>query len=120
MAAVKIATWVFVFLVGAIAVYLAWNNRGSEKVATNFPTALAVSAVGALLTLLFSLHAEDKRAEFPVEYVIDTQTRRPFQCEFFPECTQYTDAGALTVFPAWLAWMSTDKSSANVTGLVGG
>ena len=101
MNAVRIGAVVFGAVVGMVAGWLAWQNRESETVATNFPTFLAISAVGALLTLAFSLHGEEKAISFPVEYVIDLKTDRPLSCEAFPECTQYTDAGALTPFPGW-------------------
>lgn len=98
---VKIGAWAFAIVVGLLTGYLAYLNRGSEKVAANLPTALAVSAVGALLTLLFSLQPAERSTSFPVEYVLDPKTVLPLSCEAFPECTSYTDAGGASVFGAW-------------------
>ena len=64
MAAVRISTWVVVGLVVVAIAILAWLNRGSDKLADNLTIAAAVSAVGALLTLLFSLQGEVKDISF--------------------------------------------------------
>lgn len=97
----NLAVWIFIVVVGSFTAYLAWLNRGSEKVAISLPSAVAVGVVGALLTLLFSLQAEGRTATFVVEYVIDPAQGTPFRCDAFPDITQYTDAGGLTVVPAW-------------------
>jgi hypothetical protein len=93
MAFAKIITWIFIAIIGALALYLGILNRASERIATNFPIALAVSGVGALLTLFFSLQKEEKASTFPVEYVIDSGTMLPYTCEFLPPMGLYADPG---------------------------
>src|SRR5207249_2371242 len=115
MGTVRVGIWLFIIVFGLPTVYVAWLNRGSEKVATNLPTALAVGVVGALITLLLSLQPEERSTSFPVEYVIDTQTRLPLHCEAFPESQEYTDAGGMSVFRAWLVFGEIEKAKPGTT-----
>jgi hypothetical protein len=109
---IRVATWAFVLVVGLVTAYLAWLNRGSDKITTNLPTALAVGLVGTLLTLLFSLQSEEKTYSVALEYVIDPATRRPLVCHAFPDSIEYCDAGATTTFPAWRMVSEIDKINA--------
>lgn len=93
MTTIKIAVWIFILLIGALTLYLGILNRSSEKISTNLPTALAVSAVGTLLTLLFSLQGEVRSSTFPVEYVVVSETMTPYDCDFLPEMGSYADPG---------------------------
>ena len=93
MTTIRLITWAFIILVGGFTLYLGYMNRASERVASNLPTALAISAVGALLTLLFTLQPESRASAIPVEYVIDPKTLLPYSCEFFPDMLSYSDPG---------------------------
>ncbi len=101
MNGIRITIYVVAAVFFVITGCLAWQNRDSENVATNLPTALVVGALGGLLTLLFGLKTEERSHSFSVEYVLEPQTRLPFVSNSFPDGQQYTDAGAWTTSPAW-------------------
>src|SRR5258707_15638409 len=93
MTIVRVVVWAFIAIVLSITGYIGFLNRASERVATNLPIALAVGALGTLLTILFNLATEDVAVNFPIEYVVDPTTLLPYSCAFFPEMNYYADAG---------------------------
>jgi hypothetical protein len=69
---------VVMFLTTVVAtVWLAVQNRDHEKVLNLYSAAL-IGAVGALVTLLFSLEAKAEKTEFPCSPIYHKKTKQPF------------------------------------------
>lgn len=83
-----------VFFLGLLAflftVWLALQNRGSEKVIGSIVPAFFIATVGVLGTLLFSLRPETRSVEFPSQFVFHTETKHFFNCERFPRLDEYS------------------------------
>jgi multisubunit Na+/H+ antiporter MnhB subunit len=101
MIAFKTGLWIGVVVILALIVWLGWQNRASEKVQVNFPTALLVGFGTVLVTLIFTLTPESVKEEFPTDFIVDPISKQPFSCEFFPDISSYADPGAGISFRSW-------------------
>ena len=63
MNAIKYIVFAIFGVTSVLAIWLYYENQAAEKVATAFWTALAVSAIGTLVSVIFTLKAESKADE---------------------------------------------------------
>jgi len=93
MTAFKLVIYTLLAVLGILTAWLAWENRASEKIAVNIPSAALLAVIGLLATLLFSLKSEVKNERFPTEYIVNPENMTEFHCDFFPAVLKYSDPG---------------------------
>ena len=98
---IKIGLWIGAAVILALTVWLGWQNRASEKLLVNLPSAILVGFGTVLVTLIFSLKPESMKEEFPVDFIVDPISKEPFSCEFFPEIIRYADPAYMVSFSPW-------------------
>lgn len=77
ISALKWAVIVFIVLTGAVAAWLGWQNRDSEKVILTALPAVALGTIGVLLTILFGLKEEIRETEFPAVFTYERASLIP-------------------------------------------
>ncbi|GAG21673.1 unnamed protein product, partial [marine sediment metagenome] len=66
------------FLIFTISLYLAWENRASDKVISNFITVILLAAAGTLASTLFSIQKHHNRIILDKSYVVHKVSKLPF------------------------------------------